>query len=236
MYSVLLFETKKGFSFFLTENKKVRVSNNIDEAKALLNESQYGLVIIDIEYDYKLGFILASFLRKMKNYFFIPLIFIAGNNEHKEECYKKFHPYEFLIKPLDVNVINSFLNLYETSYVFEKNTIYNAYENREYLFSFSEDGTYKRVSFFSILYIKSEGKRVRLITLKNEHVISGYRLSDFPILSKGILIQCHRSIVVNPAFIQSYDYINGVISIGLIDVELKVGRKYVKNVRNSLPY
>lgn len=69
------------------------------KAVNIISENNIDVVFIDVLLPDINGFELAGMIRKTDNYKFVPIIFITGENRNYAEVHRRYHHYEYIIKP-----------------------------------------------------------------------------------------------------------------------------------------
>lgn len=203
--------------------------DNITEAYQCALEKTMDLFVVDIILDTSRpgdasGLKFVENIRKIKQYGFVPVIFITSLEDAKLYTYEKLHCYRFIEKPFDVEqlkrLINECLdfpgsNAAEKTLYFRKEGIILAVDR--------EDIAYVEI-ISHILHIHTRNKdtmKIPYITIRK--FLDEADSCDF--------IQCSRNAVINKKFILNIDFSNRIIQmkdgLGRVDIGIMY-KKYIK--------
>ena len=119
--SLLLLEKtlkKLDVDFYSTKSGK--------EAVALVKENDFALILLDVIMPEIDGFETSRRIRQLERGKFVPIIFLTGLSDQKDQIYKGYESgaVDYILKPIDKNIliskVNIFLELYEQKSIIEK--------------------------------------------------------------------------------------------------------------------
>jgi DNA-binding LytR/AlgR family response regulator len=87
------------------------------------------------------------------------------------------------------------------------------------------------VSCSDIIYMETQNRYVSVHTREREICVPYLKLSDCLEKGEGRLLRCHRSILVNPSYIQEIQIRKKQIILTGQRGELMIGRKYIHDVK-----
>lgn len=188
---------------------KIDMVNDYHTAmKALLDslsETPYTLFLLDVnlksDSDNRDGFLFAQELRTKRIYYRTPILFLTQVQTEGLHAYTEFHCYNYITKPYTKDVIlGQIEQMLLTDYLSSTIII--------------SDTSKINHQFFvnDILYVRAHGPRKEII-LKKSRITTRKRLSEIITLSNNLLIQCHKSYLVNPNYITSIDRQNKYLNI-----------------------
>lgn len=162
------------------------------QAINIMNEKEIDLFFLDIHLPDMTGLDVAEEIRKIDKYYFSFIIFLTTYSEYLLEAFKKFHCYDYLIKPFKKEQVLSTVKLLKTQVVIQqpnnvrrpiyfdlKNTVISMYDTE--------------------IYFIEVNRRVH--TVYTEHGV--YNIPNMSVkkmvnlLSYDCFVQCHRSYIIN---------------------------------------
>lgn len=193
-------------------------------AYILAQKQKVDLFILDIQLkDYK-GTSLAAQLRGLPEYKYTPIIFESALAGEELSAYREVKCYGFLIKPYTEAefraVLCDALGLSAHLHQQEKHI---QIEQKQFILDYPVS---------EIVYVEAFGKKLTIHTRNalsgmKEDVISGYTLIHFlQLIDDPKVVQCHKSILVNTAYIDRIDKAGKEIILKGSAERLPVGNKY----------
>lgn len=193
-------------------------------AYILAQKQKVDLFILDIQLkDYK-GTSLAAQLRGLPEYKYTPIIFESALAGEELSAYREVKCYGFLIKPYTEAefraVLCDALGLSAHLHQEEKHI---QIEQKQFILDYPVS---------EIVYVEALGKKLAIHTRNalsgmKEDVISGYTLIRFlQLIDDPKVVQCHKSILVNTAYIDRIDKAGKEIILKGSAERLPVGNKY----------
>ena len=194
------------------------------EALGYARSNPVTLFIIDIQLeDYK-GTHPAKQLRELPEYKYTPIIFETALAGEELSAYRDVKCYGFLIKPFHETEFQSvFCDVLGLSDRISPSAKTIRLQQKQFILEY-------RVP--EIAYIEAFGKKVMIHTNssslgRKSDTISGYTLAGIlSLLEDPFFVQCHRSYVVNTAYIQKIDKTKREIILRHFPETIPIGNKY----------
>ena len=168
---------------------------------AIQGGAQFHVLLLDVMMDGLDGMELASALRERENR--IPIVFISSNRDMALRGYE-VSAVRYLAKPLDPERLHeALLFCYESQF-----------EQKEILLPAA--GGQSRILPSDIIFAETWERGVRL-TLRDGQAEAGVKISDLAaMLPERQFVLCHRTVLVNLAYVQSIRYCELVLKSGMI--------------------
>ncbi len=205
------------------EDTKIISFSKAAEALQYTKKEVIDLFILDIQLlDYK-GTSLAKQIRSMPEYKYTPIIFATALAGEELIAYREIKCYCFLIKPFSkVEFKKAFSDALGLSKQITTTTKIIRIEQKQFIFEYEVK---------NIVYIESFGKRVVIHTRDNDanggDAISGYSLAKMlELIDNPVVIQCHKSFLVNSEYIDKIDKQKRVINLKYPTAQIPIGNKY----------
>lgn len=170
--------------------KVVADVENISELMAVLKENKVDLAFLDIEMPDNTGFELAKYINT--HYPTILIIFLTGHAGFAQDCYD-FEPIDFLTKPINILRLERAIQRVEKtlSKKFGDNSA-----NKQTKIGINFEGGYQIINIDNIRYIEKRGRKVILLTEKEE-LVSKYSLGQLELMLKNHdFFRCHQSFII----------------------------------------
>lgn len=194
------------------------------EALQYADKNEISLFILDIQLaDYK-GTHLAGQLRALPKYKYTPIIFETAMAGEELSAYRDVKCYSFLIKPFgEEEFTTAFRDAMGLSEQMNPQDQTIRIEQKQFILEYAAA---------DIVYVEAFGKK--LVVHTNHHVlgiredtISGYTLTGMlELLDKFSFVQCHKSFIVNTAYVEKIDKTGRKILLKGCIGEIPVGNKY----------
>lgn len=156
------------------------------------NNSSYDLVFLDIEMDEINGISLAKELKKRNNK--VVIFFITAYNGYQDDA-MDLRAFRFFEKPFNVDRLFSGLDK-AMEYIDESYVDIYLYDNQ----------MQKRILIDNIIYIKSESRKIIIVTTEGEFITREGFLYWNEVLPTSFFYQVHKSFLVNLHHIDIYKY------------------------------
>ena len=198
-------------------------TDNVSDAYKITMENDISLFLVDIILSPKdpgniAGIKFVDKIRSVPRYQFVPVIIVTQLYDEMFTAFHNLHCYGYIEKPYDENRLRS---LIESAL---KMPLENHAET-EFLY-YRKDGVIYSVACDNIVYAEASMRKIILHTTDENIMIKNKTIHEIlKELPAVHFVQCHRSMIVNRQYIQSYDKTNRVITMkngAFIDV----GRKY----------
>jgi len=208
----------------INANIKYHSTNAAKEALEIAATFSIEAFFIDIQIvDYS-GLELAKQLRNIKQYAFVPIVFITGMPTRELEAFRQVHCYDYILKPFAE---------YELEAVFKKILI--DYFNEDKVeapetLSLAFKSHTQLIRIDDIKYVEYLNRRIVIVTTKETIQYLYMPLKKFKEKLPADFLQIHQSIIVNTHFIVKFDTTLKTISLQDERKTLPVGRSYYKKV------
>lgn len=204
---------------------EIEAVSRLEQAKERLYCCPIKAVIIDLEEQERDGFLLAAYLRGIYRYYLLPLIFLAVDCRYEQTAFHDFHCFDYMIKPLPAEKLTGILNLIcgktDSSWL-PKGLVLRV------------RGGIHRVEITDIVYLEILNRNLIVHTIYDERHFPYRRLRECIDQGGGDLVQCHRSIVVNCAYVERLDYAGRQVLLKREMGAVAMGRKYMEELRERL--
>ncbi|HBA68466.1 MAG TPA: DNA-binding response regulator [Lachnospiraceae bacterium] len=173
------------------------------------------ILFLDIELLHLTGIEVADFIRNRMENRLMQIIYISGIASYAQQLFKT-QPMDFLIKPITQTKIDDSLDL--ALKLLGRNM-------DKFKFQYGRD--YYYLPFGEIMYLVSEGRKIRIITLHEEKEFYG-KLRDVLNSLPQEFIVIHKSYIVNREHIVRYAYEVVELTDGTVLTISKANRKQVR--------
>lgn len=190
------------------KEQKIQVDTNVwytgEGLRDYLEAGNYlDILFLDIELFKMTGIEVGNYIRKQLNNMGMQIVYISGKPSYAQQLFKT-QPLDFLVKPITQEQINDTI---ETAVRILKK------KNEKFEFQMGKD--YYYVPMGDIVYLASEGRKIKAVTLKETFEFYG-RLKEIAKRLSEDFIVIHQSYVVNKEYIFRYTYemvelVNGTI-------------------------
>lgn len=175
------------------------------------------ILFLDIELLKQSGMEVGDFIRNTLEDRQMQIIYISARSSYAQKLFKT-QPLDFLVKPIVQSQVNEVLEL--AVKILKKNT-------EKFKFKYGQDYFY--VPYGEICYFASEGRKVKIFTVKGQEEFYGKLKNIIEKLPENF-IMIHQSYIVNKEFITRYTYEMVTILDGTkLDIS-KANRKMVREI------
>ena len=203
--------------------------DNVKDAYQCALDKIMDLFVIDIILDTSRpgdssGLKFVENIRKIKNYSFVPVIFVTSLEDAKLYTYEKLHCYRFIEKPFDVEQLKRLVN---ECLEFPGNTT-----TTKTLY-FRKEGIILAVERDDIVYVESIN-HIMYIHTKNNDIMTIPYITIKKFLEdadSNDFIQCSRNTVINKRFVHNIDFSNRVIQMKDGMGRVDIGVMYKKHMK-----
>ncbi|WP_167957726.1 LytR/AlgR family response regulator transcription factor [Anaerosporobacter faecicola] len=195
-----------------------------------LNKTDYNyisyidILFIDTELKELSGIDVGNYIRNELKNELIQIVYISNSDSYAMKLFK-IRPFDFLLKPLKkceiIEVLDKILNLKFNTDIF---------------FEYYIKGSYFKVALDNIIYFKSEGKKVNIVTKKLEENKQFYgKISNVQkVVNPQNFLLVHKSFLVQYKYIVNYTYNSLEMITGEIIPISQANRKSVRLTLQSL--
>lgn len=209
-----------SFQFKLDTDIEVDTFLSCEELYAqLMNGNKYDLILLDIEFPKMNGVTLSDNIRQILNDIKTQIVFISAKPSYAMDLFS-VQPFDFLVKPVTKETLYACLSKYAKHYL-----------NNSMFFEYTYENVRHSIAKTEIVYIKSERKKLRLITLHGE-ISCYYKFTDAVTVDMpNELIAIKRGLAVNINYIRSTDYETVCLLTG---EKFTISEKYRDSVMTAL--
>lgn len=161
------------------------------------------ILFLDIELLRMSGIEVGHYIRNQLDDMGMQIVYISGKASYARQLFKT-QPLDFLVKPITKPQISDVLE-----------TALRLLKRKNEKFQFRQGRDYYNVPMGDIVYFTSEGRKVKIVTLKETFTFYG-RLKETAGALPEDFITIHKSYIVNKEFVFRYTYemvelVNGVV-------------------------
>ncbi len=190
-----------------------------ESLKEYLSQGKHlDILFLDIELFNLTGIEVGDYIRNCLDNMAMQIIYISGKASYAQQLFRT-QPLDFLVKPILQEQIDD---------VMERAIKIIKKKQEKYKFQNGKD--YYYVSMGEMVYLESEGRKVKVVTTKQEFEFYG-KLKDVSVRLNEDFVSIHKSYIVNRNYVFRYTY----EIIELIDgTMLPISLPYRKRVREIL--
>lgn len=161
------------------------------------------ILFLDIELFKMTGIEVGNYIRKQLDDMGMQIVYISGKSSYAQQLFKT-QPLDFLVKPISQLQINDTME-----------TAIKIIKKKKERFEFRQGKEYYYVPMGDIVYFGSEGRKIKVITMKATFEFYGGLKEVAKRLSEDFII-IHQSYIVNREYVFRYTYetvelVNGTI-------------------------
>lgn len=177
--------------------------------------NQLDILFLDIELFQMSGIEVGKFIRNQLDDMGMQIVYISGKASYARQLFKT-QPLDFLVKPVTKDQISDVL---EAALKVLKR------KNEKFEFRLGKD--YYYVPMGNIVYFVSEGRKVKIVTLKESFEFYGRLRETIRLLPEDFVV-IHKSYIVNRKYIFRYTYEMVELANGIILPISPANRKQVR--------
>ena len=161
------------------------------------------ILFLDIELFQMTGIEVGDYIRNQLDDMGMQIIYISGKASYAQQLFKT-QPLDFLVKPISQSQVRDVLEM-----------ALRVMKRKKERFEFQQGKDYYYVPMRDIVYFGSQGRKVKIVTLKETFEFYG-RLREVAQRLPEDFIAIHKSYIVNKEYIFRYTYemvelVNGTI-------------------------
>lgn len=165
--------------------------------------NQLDILFLDIELFQMSGIEVGKFIRNQLDDMGMQIVYISGKASYARQLFKT-QPLDFLVKPVTKDRISDVLE-----------TGLKVLKRKNEKFEFRQGKDYYYVPMRDIVYFVSEGRKVKIVTMKEIFEFYG-RLRETVLWLSEDFVTIHKSYIVNKQYIFRYSYeavelVNGIV-------------------------
>lgn len=203
--------------------RNVRVDINVwysgESLRNYLASSGYlDILFLDIELIKISGIEVGAYIRNQLDNMGLQIVYISGKASYAQQLFKT-QPLDFLVKPILQSQINEVMDM-----------AMKTVKKRNERFEFQQGKDYYYVPMGDIVYLGSEGRKVKIVTLKAVFKFYG-KLKEAAKRLTDDFIMIHQSYIINREYVFRYTY----EMVELVDgTMLTISPVHRKTVREKL--
>ena len=151
------------------------------------------ILFLDIELFKMTGIEVGNFIRKQLDNIGMQIVYISGKSSYAQQLFKT-QPLDFLVKPISQEQIDETMK-----------TAVRLIKRREERFEFQKGKEHYYVPMGDIVYFGSEGRKIKVVTLKTTFEFYGKLKEVAKCLSEDFVV-IHQSYIVNREYVFRYTY------------------------------
>lgn len=180
------------------KGKNIQIDTNVwytgeGLKKYLETGGQLDILFLDIELFRMTGIEVGDYIRNQLDDMGMQIIYISGKVSYAQQLFKT-QPLDFLVKPISQSQISDVLEM-----------AFRVMRHKNEKFEFRQGKDYYYVPMGDIVYFGSEGRKVKIVTLKETFEFYG-RLKEIAKRLPEDFIIIHKSYIVNKEYIFRYAY------------------------------
>lgn len=180
------------------KEKNIQIDTNVwytgeGLKKYLETGGQLDILFLDIELFRMTGIEVGDYIRNQLDDMGMQIIYISGKVSYAQQLFKT-QPLDFLVKPISQSQISDVLEM-----------AFRVMKHKNEKFEFRQGKDYYYVPMGDIVYFGSEGRKVKIVTLKETFEFYG-RLKEIAKRLPEDFIIIHKSYIVNKEYIFRYAY------------------------------
>lgn len=159
------------------------------------------------------GLQLAMDIRSFPQYSQAPILFITAYPEHISPAINELHCFAYLVKPYTEQELHRQLaDLFEGS--------------RSTILLKTSEKIYIRIALDSLQYIYSQGRYLNFVTTTACYRSRQYTLKGLTTLLPDDFVRCHKSYIINLAFVENFDFVNHYAHITASNTLIPLSRDF----------
>lgn len=155
--------------------------------------SHLDILFLDIELFKMTGTEVGSYIRNQLDNMSMQIIYISGKASYAQQLFKT-QPLDFLVKPVLQQQINDVMDM--AARIIKK---------RNSKFEFKQGKDYYYIPMGDIIYLESNGRKVKVVTLKKTFEYYGRLKETVKRLSEDFIL-IHKSYIINKEYVFRYTY------------------------------
>lgn len=161
--------------------------------KYLRDEHKVDLIFLDIELIERNGVEVGNFIRNELNDEKTNIVYISSKKHYAMSLFRT-RPFDFLIKPITQKQVDEVLE-----------RIFKLMNKERQFFCYQFGQSHFKVALDDIIYFQSEGKKIRIILMKEEREFYG-KLNEIAMQLHDEFLFIHQSYLINQKYVKKYTY------------------------------
>jgi|JI8StandDraft_1071087.scaffolds.fasta_scaffold122253_2 DNA-binding LytR/AlgR family response regulator len=216
---------------YISSNKNLKLSGYADngiDAISILKNSDYDIIIMDIDLPNINGIEVSKYLKENTN-----LIFATALKEHAVTAFE-LGALDYLLKPYSEERFNQAI---ERAISQSKNKETQT-QNEVTGISITEKNNHYLIPYTEIIYLSSHGKHTVVHTITKDYEINKLMKELELKLINSIFKRIHKQTIVNVTYISHIQYYQGGAYIAFLkdedETQLSVGRSFASSLKQFL--
>lgn len=195
------------------QEKNIQINTNVWYTREslihyLVSGGHLDILFLDIELFKMTGIEVGSYIRNQLDNMRLQIVYISEKTSYAHQLFKT-QPLDFLLKPILQEQIDEVID-----------TMLKIVKKKNECFEFQQGKDYYRIPMSDIVYLGSEKRKVKVITMKAEFEFYGKLKEIAKCLSENFIV-IHQSYIINNEYLFRYTYetvelVDGTILIFVI--------------------
>lgn len=203
------------------QEKNIQVDTNVWHTGEGLRDylesgNHLDILFLDIELFKMTGIEVGNYIRNQLDNVGMQIIYISGKASYAQQLFKT-QPLDFLVKPISQDQINDVMEM-----------AIRIIKKRNDRFEFQQGKEYYYVPMGDIVYLGSEGRKVKVVTMKATFEFYGKLKEAAKRLSEEFIV-IHQSYIINREYVFRYTYEMVELVDGTILTISSANRKLVRD-------
>lgn len=181
---------------------KINTMQSGEELCSELQKADYDIVFLDIELTGVNGVETADYIREELKNDNIQIVFISAYSNYSINLHE-YRPFNFLIKPLDYEMVNRVIKKYKSLYI---------HENK--IFTYKKGHEFFHVPLSKVMYIEGNGRRVTVTTGGCTDTFYATMSDIYTDIGNKKFLYIHKSIIINYDYIRKMEYDSVIMEDG----------------------
>lgn len=183
----------------------------------LVSGGHLDILFLDIELFKMTGIEVGGYIRNQLDNIGLQIVYISGKASYAQQLFKT-QPLDFLIKPILQQQINEVMDM-----------ALRIAKKRNERFEFQQGKDYYYIPMGDIVYLGSEGRKVKVVTMKATFEFYGKLKEVAKCLSEDFIV-IHQSYIINREYVFRYTYEMVELVDGTILTISLANRKLVRDI------
>lgn len=180
------------------QEKNIQVDTNVwytgESLRDYLVSGGYlDILFLDIELFKMTGIEVGNYIRNQLDNMGLQIVYISGKASYAQQLFKT-QPLDFLVKPITQEQITEVMDM-----------MLKIVKNRNERFEFQQGKEHYYIPMGDIVYLGSEGRKVKVVTMKSAFEFYGKLKEVAKCLSEDF-IMIHQSYIINKEYVFRYTY------------------------------
>ncbi len=165
-----------------------------DLSEALMNHNRADILFLDIALPVVDGINVGKMIRNTMGDEQTVIVYISSSKSYALDLFQN-RPFDFLTKPLEEEKITSVMD--KILQFLGKNVSFLEFQNKGKLY---------KIPYRDILYLQSEKRKIRVVTVRGIKEYYGKLNEAEELLPADTFLKIHKSYLINTHFVETYTY------------------------------